>query len=74
MDLHMSDEKQYDSARIKSQPRGYCLLAMSIWDDKETVRLAEGFGAFKFLNKANIASLLTSAVKECADEKRRVRA
>jgi DNA-binding NarL/FixJ family response regulator len=74
MDLHMPDERQYDSARIKSRLRGYCLLAMSIWDDEQTVRLEESFGAFKLLNKANLAFVLTPTIKECADEKRRARA
>jgi hypothetical protein len=44
---------------------------MSIWDDEETVRLAESFGAFKLLNKANLASVLTPTIKECADKKQR---
>ena len=74
MDLHMPDERQYDSARIKSRLRGHCLLAMSIWDDEITVRLADSFGTFKLLNKANLAFVLTPTIKECAEEKRRARA
>jgi hypothetical protein len=30
---------------IKSQLRGSCLLAMSIWNDQETTSLAEKYGA-----------------------------
>jgi two-component system response regulator NreC len=68
MDLHMPDEKQFDVAWIKSRLRSPCLLAMSIWDDGETVRLAEGIGARKLLNKANLASVLIPTIKECVQE------
>jgi DNA-binding NarL/FixJ family response regulator len=54
IDVHMPDEKQYDPEWNKSQLRDSCLLAMSSWDDEETIRLAETFGAFKLLNKADL--------------------
>jgi DNA-binding NarL/FixJ family response regulator len=45
MDLRMPDENRYDPAYIKDQLRGSHLLAMSIWDDQETVNRADSLGA-----------------------------
>jgi DNA-binding NarL/FixJ family response regulator len=66
MDVYMPHGKPVDPAYIKAELRGFCVLTMSIWDDNdETVRLSQGFGAFKLLNKSNLAFTLMPAIAEC---------
>jgi DNA-binding NarL/FixJ family response regulator len=65
MDLRMPDENRYEAADIKAQLRGCHLLAMSIWDDRQTVNRAISLGALKLLEKSNLASTLVPAIQEC---------
>ena len=73
MDLHMSDESHFDGNYIKGQLRRSRLLAMSVWKDDMTVRLAHSYGAIKLLDKSNLVSTLMPAVEECIHEERRAR-
>jgi DNA-binding NarL/FixJ family response regulator len=65
MDLHMPDEGRFNLTLVKNQLRRTRLLAMSIWDNEESVHLAESYGAFRLLNKANLVSVLVPAIEEC---------
>ncbi len=68
MDVRMPGEKLFTPATIKAHFHGSCLLAMSVWNDAETVSLARSFGAAKLLDKGQLASTLVPAVKECIDK------
>jgi DNA-binding NarL/FixJ family response regulator len=68
MDVHMPGEDRVAPVLIKAQLRSSCLLAMSIWDDAETVSLAESYGALKLLDKSSLASTLMPAIKECTSQ------
>jgi DNA-binding NarL/FixJ family response regulator len=65
MDVRMPGEKLFTPATIKGHLHGSCLLAMSVWNDAETVSLAQSYGAIKLLDKGNLASVLVSAIEEC---------
>jgi DNA-binding NarL/FixJ family response regulator len=65
MDLHMPDETRFEAERIKGELRGSCLLAMSIWDNKEAFQLAQSYGASRLLNKAHLVTVLVPAIQEC---------
>jgi DNA-binding NarL/FixJ family response regulator len=65
MDVHMPGEDGFNPVLVKAQLRGSSLLAMSLWNDEETTGLALTYGAIKLLDKANLASLLMPAIKEC---------
>jgi DNA-binding NarL/FixJ family response regulator len=71
MDVYMPHGKPVDPAYIKAELRGFCVLTMSIWDNDETVRLSQGFGAFKLLNKSNLAFTLMPAIAECMRQRGR---
>src|SRR5277367_1236181 len=45
MDVRMPGEKLFTPATIKGHFYGSCLLAMSVWKDKETAELARSYGA-----------------------------
>jgi DNA-binding NarL/FixJ family response regulator len=69
MDVHMPDENQFDAGTIKAHFGSSCLLAMSIFADEETARLAQSYGAFKLLDKVGLALTLLPAIEECTREK-----
>jgi DNA-binding NarL/FixJ family response regulator len=71
MDIHFADENDVTPSEVKSRLDGSSLLAISIWNDNETKTLADSFGAFAFLDKANLAHELIPAIKRCAKEKER---
>ena len=64
-DVHMPDDMKFDAAWVKTRINGSSLLAMSIWNDEETFRIAQTFGALKLLNKANLVSVLVPAIHAC---------
>jgi DNA-binding NarL/FixJ family response regulator len=65
MDMRMPGEGRFDPSNIKAHLHGSCLLAMSVWNDEETISLAQRYGAFRLLDKANLASALLPAIEEC---------
>ncbi len=71
MDMRMPGDKLFTPATIKGHLHGSCLLAMSVWNDKETADLARGYGAVKLLDKNSLASTLLPAIQECMDGKER---
>jgi two-component system, NarL family, nitrate/nitrite response regulator NarL len=74
MDVHMPDEMKLDAAWVKTRIQGSSLLAMSIWNDEDTFRAAQRYGALKLLNKANLVSVLVPAIRASVRLKRRVSA
>ena len=68
MDIHLGDENKVTSSEIKSRLNDSSLLAISIWNDKETRTLAYSYGAVEFLDKANLADELIPAIKRWAKE------
>ena len=68
MDVHMPDEHRFDVALVKAQLRGSCLVAMSIFADEETADLAQSYGAFRLLDKMNLASTLIPTIEECIQQ------
>jgi DNA-binding NarL/FixJ family response regulator len=64
MDLHMPDESRVRPTDVKAQlAKGTSLLlAISIWNDPDTVALAHSFGASKLLNKIELAETLMPAI------------
>jgi DNA-binding NarL/FixJ family response regulator len=71
MDMRMPGGKLFTPASIKSHLHGSCLLAMSVWNDKETANLARGYGAIKLLDKSSLTSTLLPAIEECMGRKER---
>jgi DNA-binding NarL/FixJ family response regulator len=69
MDLRMPGENLFTAATIKGHLHGSCLLAMSVWNDKETAELARGYGAIKLLDKSSLTSTLLPAIEECMGRK-----
>jgi DNA-binding NarL/FixJ family response regulator len=68
MDLHMKDEMVFEPEVVKSQLS--CsetrIVAISMWNDEESKTLAETFGAYTLLDKANLADYLVPAIRQCA--------
>jgi hypothetical protein len=56
------------SPAIKGHLYRSCLLAMSVWNDKETVSLAQSYGAVKLLDKGELASVLIPAIEACMQQ------
>jgi hypothetical protein len=65
----MPDAHQANREYIKAQLSKPCLLAMSFANDKETIDLAQCFGAVRLLDKADLVSTLVPAIKECMQGK-----
>jgi DNA-binding NarL/FixJ family response regulator len=67
MDLHMKDDVVFEpevvKARLSSETR---IVAISMWNDEESKTLAETFGAYTLLDKANLADYLVPAIRQCA--------
>jgi DNA-binding NarL/FixJ family response regulator len=64
MDLHMPDESKVRPTDVKAQlGKGTSLLlAISIWNDAESIALADSFGASRLLKKEDLAKTLMSAI------------
>jgi two-component system, NarL family, nitrate/nitrite response regulator NarL len=71
MDMRMPGEKLFTPATIKGHFHGSRLLAMSVWKDEVTVKLARSYGAIKLLDKSNLTSTLLPAIDECMGLKER---
>jgi DNA-binding NarL/FixJ family response regulator len=69
MDMRMPGEGRFDPATIKRNLNGSCLLAMSVWNDEETITLAESYGAVKLLDKSQLASTLMPAIEDCMKQR-----
>jgi DNA-binding NarL/FixJ family response regulator len=66
MDLHMKDEQNFDPEFVKSQLRSSAehVLAMSLYNDEETVDLSNSYGASLLLDKSNLCTDLIPAVQK----------
>ena len=66
MDLHMRDEREYPPELVKSQVllNTKCILAISVWNDRDAKALAESFGAKVLLDKNNLFSELIPAITQ----------
>jgi DNA-binding NarL/FixJ family response regulator len=67
MNLHMPNEFEISPKAFKSQLRrgATLLLAISIWDDAETLALADSFGASKLLRKIDLGATLSLLLLPC---------
>jgi DNA-binding NarL/FixJ family response regulator len=70
MDIRMPGLREAQS--LKDQLAHVCLLAMSFWADDETASIAEGFGAFRLLEKGQLVQTLIPAIQECIRTKRKI--
>jgi len=64
MDIHMPGVREADSL-MKETFGSTCLLAISFWTDQGTIKVAESFGAFRLLDKAELVQTLIPAIEEC---------
>ena len=73
MDLHMPGEFNVKPADVKSQlsKGSSLLLAISIWNDRDSRVLADSFGASKLLSKMDLAETLTPTIVALVGTKRR---
>jgi DNA-binding NarL/FixJ family response regulator len=64
MDLHMPDERIVSPETVKTRFQGSTkhVLAMSIWNDVESQKLAESYGASALLDKSKLTSDLMPAI------------
>jgi two-component system, NarL family, response regulator LiaR len=64
MDLHMPDERIVSPETVKTRLQGSTkhVLAMSIWNDVESQKLAESYGASALLDKSKLTSDLMPAI------------
>jgi DNA-binding NarL/FixJ family response regulator len=72
LDLRMPGQDWMRDRHVKEQLSRSCLLAMSFANDPETKSLANAYGAFKLLDKINLASTLLPAIEECMRDNRKV--
>jgi DNA-binding NarL/FixJ family response regulator len=68
LDLHMPDEGMVSLAELKSCLDGCPLVAISLWNDKETKALADAFGACLLLDKSVLNDQLIPAIQQCAKQ------
>jgi DNA-binding NarL/FixJ family response regulator len=64
MDMHMDDEHLVTDAEFRSCLADSKLIAISIWNDRETKEMADSYGAVRFLDKSNLAIELVPVIKE----------
>jgi DNA-binding NarL/FixJ family response regulator len=66
MDLHMRDEQNFEPHVVKSQPRASAehVLAMSLFNDDETVDLSNSYGASVLLDKSKLCTDLIPTVQK----------
>jgi two-component system response regulator DevR len=70
LDVHLSDERVFTYQQVNSSLVGFPILAMSIWKDDETKKLAEIMGAEKLLDKTTLAAELIPTIKLIVTEVR----
>jgi DNA-binding NarL/FixJ family response regulator len=68
LDLHMHDEGKVSVAELKSCLNGCPVVAISIWNDKETKARADAFGACLLLEKSLLNDQLIPAIQQCAKQ------
>ena len=68
LDLHMSDGRSISPSQFKSRVDSIAsrLVAISVWNDKETRALAESFGAIELLDKVSLGTRLIPAILQLA--------
>jgi len=64
IDLHMSDSDEYTLARILKASLGCPIIAMSLYEDEETRKMADCFKAVKFLDKARLYQELVPTIRQ----------
>lgn len=66
MDVHMRDESRFppDLVRSKLLASTECVLAMSFWNDDETVSLSSSYGASMLLAKSDLGTELLPAIEK----------
>src|SRR6202163_970139 len=66
LELHFDDEREYPAEVVKAQVlvHAKCVLAISLWNDREAKDLAESLGAAVLLDKATLYSELIPAIKQ----------
>jgi two-component system invasion response regulator UvrY len=70
LDLHMPDENNIRPQEVKSLVTlGSQLLAISIWNEKDSKELAESLGADVLLDKMNLASTLIPTIMQLKRER-----
>lgn len=68
LDVHMKDFQPTD-IKTRLENCGSCLVAISVWTEEETRRLAESFGAVILLDKMRLSDELMPAIRECTSLK-----
>lgn len=71
LDLHLPDQSAFDPGFVKDQLAAHCqwIIAMSIWQDSESAELAQGYGAFRILDKATLALDLPNVIDALPEER-----
>ena len=70
LDLHMPDENSIPPQEIKLRlNHGSKLLVISVWNDEDSRKLAEGIGAAVFLDKMDLASTLIPTIMQLKRER-----
>ena len=66
LELHFDDDREYPAEVVKAEVllNAKCVLAISLWNDKEAKSLAESLGAAVLLDKATLYSELIPAIKQ----------
>ena len=63
LDLHMPDERSHPPQEVRSHlNRRSQILAISFFNDEETAKLADRFGAVRLLDKTNLANTLVPTI------------
>ncbi len=66
VDIHMAGRNEVPSDFFSTQLAGCKLLAISLWNDAETLRLADSIGAVKLLCKSDMSAELILAILQLA--------
>ncbi|HMI52159.1 MAG TPA: response regulator transcription factor [Candidatus Saccharimonadales bacterium] len=64
IDLHMSDSDEYTLAKVLKASLGCPIIAMSLYEDEETRKMAESFKAVKFLDKTKLYQELVPTIRQ----------
>jgi DNA-binding NarL/FixJ family response regulator len=64
IDLHMSDSDERTLAEILKASLGCPIIAMSLYDDEETKKMAESFKAVRFLDKTRLYQELVPTIRQ----------
>jgi DNA-binding NarL/FixJ family response regulator len=64
VDLHMSDSDERTLAEVLKAALGCPIIAMSLYDDEETKKMADNFKAVKFLDKTKLYQELVPTIRQ----------